>query len=81
MARLINKRFPNSGGQLIVEILLAFGLSSILIPALFSGFISGRSGKVQETQRSQALTYLKEEEEAVKLIVNQFLKHVGVTSN
>jgi Tfp pilus assembly protein PilW len=47
MERLIKKNFQNSSGQLIVEILLAFGLSSILIPALFSGFISGRSGKVQ----------------------------------
>ncbi len=68
MAQLINKKFRFSRGQLIIEILLAFGLSSLLIPALFSGFISGRSGKVQEIQRSEALGYLKEAEETTRSV-------------
>jgi len=68
MERLIKGNFKHNRGQLLVEILLAFGLSSILLPALFSGFIAGRSGKVQETLRSQSLAYLKEAEEVVRSV-------------
>lgn len=54
-------------GQLLVELLIAFGLSSILLPTILTGFISGRSGKVQQIERTKALAYLKEAEEATRV--------------
>jgi hypothetical protein len=54
-------------GQIIIEVLIAFGLASILLPAILTGFVSGRSGRVQQEQRSIALALLKEAEEAVRV--------------
>jgi hypothetical protein len=70
MARHINSIFPNrknQAGQLLVELLIAFGLGSILLPTILTGFISGRSGKVQQIERTKALAYLKEAEEATRV--------------
>jgi type II secretory pathway pseudopilin PulG len=44
-------------GQSLVEIILVIGLSSIILPALLTGLVSSRQGKVQQSQRTQA-TYL-----------------------
>lgn len=55
-------------GQSMVELLLAFGLLAILLPALFAGMISSRQGKNQENNRFEAVTLLKEEEEAIRSI-------------
>lgn len=57
----------NQTGQILVELLIAFGLSLILLPVTFTGFISGRSGKVQQIQRTEALGLLKEAEEAMRV--------------
>lgn len=57
-------------GQLLVEILVAFGLASILIPVVILGFITGSNGKVQQEQRLKALGYLREAEEAVRSVRN-----------
>ncbi len=54
------------GGALIVEILVAFGLASILIPVIILGFISGVNGKFQQEQRLKAAAYLREGEEAAR---------------
>ncbi len=56
----------NARGQIIVELLIAFGLAGILIPALLMGLIASSSGKVQQQQRIIALGLLKEGEEAVR---------------
>lgn len=61
-----DERQDPEGGQLIVELLIAFGLASILIPAVILGFISGSNGKVQQQQRLVAAGYLREAEEAVR---------------
>lgn len=58
----------NQKGQLIVEILVAFGLASILIPVIILGFISGSSGKAQQEQRLKATGLYKEAEEAVRSV-------------
>ena len=55
-------------GQVIVELLVAFGLASILLPAILAGFISGSSGKVQQQQRLIAIGYLEEGAEAVRSV-------------
>ncbi len=52
-------------GQMLVELLLVIGLSAIIFPALLTGFIASREAKPQQKQRMQAVTLLKETEQAV----------------
>jgi type II secretory pathway pseudopilin PulG len=65
MEQLTNK-FQN--GQIIIELLVAFGLAGILLPALLTGLIASRNGKVQQEQRILAVGILREGEEAVRSI-------------
>lgn len=53
-------------GQLIVELLVAFGLASILLPVIILGFISGSSGRAQQELRLKATGLYREAEEAVR---------------
>jgi len=53
-------------GQIVVELLVAFGLAGILLPALLTGLIGARSGRVQQEQRILAVGLLREGEEAVR---------------
>lgn len=55
-------------GQSIIEILLAIGLSVIILPALFTAFMSAGSGKSQQNQRLQAVPLLMEAEEAIRTV-------------
>lgn len=55
-------------GQMLVELLLTIGLSAIIFPALLTGFIASREGKSQQKQRMQAITHLKENEQAVQSV-------------
>lgn len=55
-------------GQFLVEILIAIGITSALLPALITGFIASREGKAQQKQRSQAVALLRETEEAVRSV-------------
>src|SRR5438128_746265 len=57
-------------GQTLVELLLAMGLAALIFPALLSGFMSSREGKVQQGLRMQAVALLKETEQAVKSVHN-----------
>lgn len=53
-------------GQSLVEILLVIGLSAIILPALLTGLVSSRQGKVQQAQRTQALYLLNETVDALR---------------
>src|SRR3989337_136445 len=55
-----------SSGQSLVEILIAIGLTGILLPALLTGLVSSREGKAQEGQRLQATALARESEEAIR---------------
>lgn len=57
-----------SKGQTLIELLITIGLSAILIPALFVGFSATRDGRAQQEQRLQATNYLKEAQEAIRII-------------
>ncbi|MCJ7740183.1 hypothetical protein MUP32_02575, partial [Candidatus Microgenomates bacterium] len=54
-------------GQLIVEFIIAVGLTTIFLPALLTGLVASREGKAQQTQRLEATTLLKEAEEAARI--------------
>lgn len=66
MGQLINNN--RQQGSLIIEILVAFGLATILLPVILFGFISGLGGRAQQEQRLKATAFLKEAEEAVRSI-------------
>lgn len=53
-------------GSLLIELLLAIGLSAIILPGLLSGLMASRDGKPQQEQRMQATALLKETEAALK---------------
>ncbi len=55
-------------GQTLIELLIAIGLSAILIPALLVGFSVTRDGRAQQEQRLQATSYLLEAQEAIRII-------------
>ncbi len=58
----------NNKGQVIVELLVAFGLAGVLLPALLTGLIASQNGKVQQEQRIVAVGLLREGEEAVRSV-------------
>lgn len=58
-------------GQSLVELLLAIGLSSILLPALVTGLITSREGKPQRAARIQAVSLLRQTQEAVRSLRNR----------
>jgi type II secretory pathway pseudopilin PulG len=60
--------YKKFSGYSLVELLMAIGLASLLIPTLATSFITSREGKAQEKQRLQATTLFKEAQEAVRNI-------------
>lgn len=59
---------PHQRGQSLVELLVTIGLAAILIPALATAFVASRNGRPQQEQRLQAVAYLKQAEEAVRVV-------------
>ncbi len=57
-----NNRFGSS----LIEVLLAFGLLAIFLPALATGLVASREGRATEKQRLAAVALLREEEEALR---------------
>lgn len=57
-----------SSGQSLVELLVTIGLLSILFPALLTGFVVTRNGRAQQEQRLKATAYLKETQEALRIV-------------
>ncbi len=60
--------YISQSGQSLVELMLGIGLLAIVIPALLTGVFAGRQGQASEIQRAQAVTLLKEAQEAVRNI-------------
>lgn len=58
----------NNSGSLIVELLIAFGLMSVLLPALLTGLVSSVNGGEGYGERVQATALLREGEETVRSI-------------
>lgn len=68
MIRKIKKLLVFSHGQSLVELLVVIGLSSILLPAILTGFYATRNGRAQQDQRLHALSYLHEAQEALSVV-------------
>jgi len=55
-------------GQALVEILVAMGIAAIILPAVFTGFITSSEGKVQAEARFDATNLLREAGEALRVV-------------
>jgi type II secretory pathway pseudopilin PulG len=55
-------------GQSLVELLLAVALASVMLPALLTGLVASRQGRVQQEQRVKAVQLLQETQEAMRSI-------------
>ncbi|MEK7168469.1 MAG: hypothetical protein AAB778_00480 [Patescibacteria group bacterium] len=62
------KKINNILGQSLVELLMAIGIASAILPAVITGFVSSREGAVNQDLRLRAVAYLKEAEEAVRVV-------------
>lgn len=71
-------RYNHERGQTLVEILIALALSAILLPALITGLVSSREGKVQQRERSQATALVREAREAVRQLRELGWSYVSV---
>ncbi len=55
-------------GQSLIELLIAFGLAAVLLPAFMAGIMTTREGRAQQPQRATANAYLREAQEAVRSV-------------
>ncbi len=55
-------------GASLIELLLAIGIAAAVLPAILTGFVTSRQGKVQTDSRASALVLLKEASEAVRSV-------------
>jgi type II secretory pathway pseudopilin PulG len=62
------KKYIDSKGQSLIEILIAIALAAVILPGLFAGFAATREGKAQEGERLTAIGIHKEMEEAVRSV-------------
>ena len=58
--------FKIQTGQTLIELILVMGIAAIVLPALLTGLFASRNGKPQQEQRMQAVSVLKESEQAVR---------------
>ncbi|MCR4324322.1 MAG: hypothetical protein NUV69_01395 [Candidatus Curtissbacteria bacterium] len=57
-----------SKGQFLVELLVAIGLTSVILPALLTGFVASREGRDQEGQRLVATGLAREAQDATRSV-------------
>jgi type II secretory pathway pseudopilin PulG len=58
----------NKKGQSLIELLLVIALAALLMPPIFTGYMSSREGKAQQKQRLLATSLMKETQEQVRNI-------------
>lgn len=63
--------FKSQKGQSLVELLIAIGLATLILPAILTGLAAGRGGRAQQEQRLEASSYLKESQEGVRSIAQR----------
>ena len=64
-------------GVVLVELLVAFGLSSILLPALLTGFVGASQGREVYEQRIAGVALVREAEEAIRSFRNEAWSNVA----
>lgn len=70
MWKLTNLRLAvtQQSGQLLIEVLIVFGVLVITLPALFAAIMTSRDGSAQQEKRLQAIGLYRETFEAIRVI-------------
>ncbi|MEK7129940.1 MAG: prepilin-type N-terminal cleavage/methylation domain-containing protein [Patescibacteria group bacterium] len=55
-------------GQSLVELLVAIAVAAVMLPAIITGVVASREGKIQQRERLSATALLREGEEAVRTV-------------
>ncbi|VVA43624.1 conserved hypothetical protein [Candidatus Roizmanbacteria bacterium] len=58
----------NKKGQSLIELLMVIALAGLLLPPIFTGFMSSRDGKAQQKQRLLATSLMKQTQEETRNI-------------
>lgn len=74
---MVQRRTKFTKGAVLVELLVAFGLASILLPALLTGFVSATQGREVYEQRIAAVALVREAEEAIRSFRNEAWSNVA----
>jgi len=64
----LKKIASSRNGQSLVELLLVIMLAALILPSLTTVLITSRSGRPQAQQRQRALSFLREAQEAVRVV-------------
>ncbi len=64
----LSKKLRFQKGQLLIELLVALGVSAILIPGITAGFVASRQGQAQQRQRLEATALAREAGEAIRVV-------------
>ena len=65
-------------GQALIEILVAMGVAALMLPAILTGFVASREGKVQQNQRLKAVGLAREAAEAVRSVRQRDWDNIAV---
>ena len=65
---LLNKLLRNKTGSILVEVVVAVGLTAVLIPSIINGLITSYQGEPQQAQRLKALALAKESYETIRIV-------------
>src|ERR1700752_2412045 len=57
-------------GQMLVELVMAIGISAVILPALLTGVVASRQSRPQQQQNLQATELFKETVNAVEQVKN-----------
>lgn len=74
---MVRQQIKFNKGVVLVELLVAFGLASILLPALLTGFVGATQGREVYEQRIAASALVREAEEVIRSFRNEKWSNVA----
>jgi type II secretory pathway pseudopilin PulG len=73
-----NNMKKHSRGQFLLELILAMGLSAIMLPALLVGLVASQEGKAQQRQRIDATNFSKEAYDQLRIVRERGWEFVSI---
>jgi len=74
---MVQQRTKFTKGVVLIELLVAFGLASILLPALLTGFVGATQGREVYEQRIAAIALVREAEESIRSFRNEAWSNIS----
>jgi len=65
---MISKFSIGQRGQSLIEIIIVMAMSIVILPALLTGLVSSRQGKVQQAQRTKAIYLLNQTADTIRSV-------------